>query len=83
MIPNGLITELSREDIHLDTAISDAAEIMLFGGKKVVPILKLDGNTISEEAGPVARSFQEYLQNKEAGTVEITDLTPFNIDIPS
>ena len=80
LIPKGLIESLSREDVTMETAISEAKEVMLFGGKKVVPILKLDGHQISEEPGQVALSFQEYLKSKEKGTSDKVDLTPFNTE---
>ena len=78
LIPQGIINEFSRENIHIDKIKEEAWEFMLFGGKKVVPILTLDDVQISDTAGPVALSFQQYLDEKETGAIEKVDLTPIS-----
>lgn len=79
MIPEGTIKELSREDISIETIKSQAKELMLFGGKKCVPILSIDGHRISDKAGEVTLSFQEYLQAIETGVHDKVELTSFKI----
>lgn len=79
LLPNGTIKEFTRDDFTIEKVKSSATEVMLFGGKKVVPILKIDDTEISAVPGEITLSFQEYLQQIVKGARDQIDLTPVHI----
>ncbi len=63
LIPEGLVKGINRDYIKADELVGSVKEAMFSGGDFVIPILKVNGQTISETPGPITKMFQEFLIN--------------------
>jgi len=63
LIPNGVVTGINREWVHVESIGKCVKEAMFVGGDFVVPILKIDDICISDEPGEITKKLQAFLLN--------------------
>jgi branched-subunit amino acid aminotransferase/4-amino-4-deoxychorismate lyase len=61
LISKGIIKEIKREYLKIEDVKNEVAEMMLVGGDFVVPVLKINDVTISQNAGDITKLLQSFL----------------------
>jgi branched-subunit amino acid aminotransferase/4-amino-4-deoxychorismate lyase len=77
LIPNKVVTGVSREYINASNFQDLVQEAMLVGGDFVIPILKLNDFVITEEPGPITRKIQEFLVNDKKADEVAEEIPPY------
>ncbi len=80
LIPNGVISGISREYINKDNFSELVQEAMLCGGDFCIPILKLNDVTITDEPGKITRKIQEFLINDKKADEVAEEIPMLKLD---
>ena len=77
LIPNKVVSEVSREYLNASNFQDVVQEAMLVGGDFVIPILKLNDHVITQEPGPITRKIQEFLVNDKKADEVAEEIPPY------
>jgi branched-subunit amino acid aminotransferase/4-amino-4-deoxychorismate lyase len=79
LIPNGEVKNINRDYVNINNYTDIINEAMFVGGDFVIPILKINGQVVTDEPGPITKKLQQFLINDKQ-TEEVADEIP-DIDI--
>jgi branched-subunit amino acid aminotransferase/4-amino-4-deoxychorismate lyase len=77
LIPNGLVTKVVRDYVNVENFADVVQEAMNVGGDFALPILKINGVTISEDVGDVTKRIQQFLANDKVQDEVSEDIPVF------
>lgn len=75
LIPNGHLASIARDYVNVSNFSAIVKEAMFAGGDFVIPILKINDVTISENPGPITKMLQDFLL-KDKNTEDVAEDIP-------
>jgi branched-subunit amino acid aminotransferase/4-amino-4-deoxychorismate lyase len=80
LIPNGLITKISRDYVNIKDLNSDnIKEIMLVGGDFVIPVLKINDFNLNNGPGEITKLLQNFLMSDKISNEVSEEIVKFDI----
>ena len=68
-----MVTSIRREMVNCEQLKSEAKEVLILGGQKVLPVLKWDDSVICETPGALVRELQKFLKDIESDSELLTE----------